>query len=248
MIRKKQKIEFWTEHQSIVEVAPVRKAAGMLPKWFEELKPDIPVFDPKFPKVGKILKKYMSKSVKKCPAIVDFLSEGYIIPFWSDVIIQREGDDFQFDKHQGDDRIGNIEFHPYDQIATYPLNPTDFREGVKFINPWFFRTPPGWSTLFIPPIMHNEQRFTVLPGIVETDTFHQVNFPAIWHHEGQTIIERGTPFIQVIPFKRNQFSYDVRMGTEPDMQLIIDQQVALRSKFTGGYRDMTRRNRNGKQL
>ena len=66
--------------------------------------------------------------------------------------------------------------------------------------------------------------------------------------EGQTIIKRGDPFLHVIPFKRESMDLELRVSTEQDKEIIRNQGMELRSKFTNGYRDITRRNRrkNGK--
>jgi len=81
----------------------------------------------------------------------------------------------------------------------------------------------------------------LLPGIVETDSFHQVNFPSIWHREGDTILKRGSPLLHVIPFKRSDYNFINRVATDKDNDTNAYQQTALRSKFVGGYRDITRR-------
>ena len=92
------------------------------------------------------------------------------------------------------------------------------------------------------PQLHKQDNYTLIPGIVETDSFNQINFPGIWHTEGDTILKRGTPFLHVIPFKRKEkYSHNNRIATAEDHDLITSEQTALRSKFTGGYRDITRR-------
>ena len=49
-------------------------------------------------------------------------------------------------------------------------------------------------------------------------------------------------FLHVIPFKREKKpKLLVRKSTQDDMDMIRDEQTSLRSKFTGGYREITRR-------
>ena len=52
--------------------------------------------------------------------------------------------------------------------------------------------------------MHRESVFTIMDGIVDTDSYNAlVNFPFFlndWSYEG--LIPAGTPMAQVIPFKR----------------------------------------------
>lgn len=97
--------------------------------------------------------------------------------------------------------------------------------------------------LFIPPLLHPNDDFSLFPGIVETDNFHQVNFPGIWHSEGDRILQRGTPFLHVIPFKRSKHKLQVTEFLQKDYKNNDTESFKLRSKMTGGYRDMTRKNR-----
>ena len=134
-----------------------------------------------------------------------------------------------------------IEFHSKQQIAGWNLKKTDFPEGVKFTNPWRIYTPPGYSVMFMTPTYQFEKRFTVLPGIVETDSYHHINFPSIWHTTKDAIIERGTPFIQVIPFKRDEWNMSVDEMNEYDVKNDEAEKLELSTKFKNAYRLITQR-------
>lgn len=80
----------------------------------------------------------------------------------------------------------------------------------KILNPWKIVTPPGYSCLFLPPLNNTDDRFEIIPGIVDTDSFkEEVNFPFIIngykHPVLETILKKGTPYVQVIPFKRESW-------------------------------------------
>jgi len=242
MVRKikTKNIEFITTVPPLVDIAPPVPASQMIPKWFDMLSNDIPDFQGPFPRVGDWIKEFTGHTIKKCPAVIDYLTEGYIVPLWCDLLVQKHGEKIHWENHNID--YGQIEFHNYEQAQTYPFEEGDHRHPLKFISPWFFKTPPGWSTMFIPPLLERNEHFTLIPGIVETDSFHQINFPGIWHTQGDTILKRGMPFLHVIPFKREKKpKLIVRKSTQDDMDMIRDEQTSLRSKFTGGYREITRR-------
>jgi len=245
-IIKGNNITFKTQIPALVDIAPPVPAAQMIPDWFQKLRMDLPRPTRKpFPVVGPIVKKWSSHTIKKCPAVVDYFAEGYIIPLWSDILVQRYGDDFHFEtNHDGGQGIGSvIEFHEEAQFATYPFKRKDLRRAVKFTSPWFFYTPPSWSMLFMPPLLHPNDDFTLFPGIVETDSFHQVNFPGVWHSEGDRILEKGSAFLHVIPFKRTKHKHIVESFREEDYQNNENESFTLRSMMTGGYRDLTRKSR-----
>jgi hypothetical protein len=80
----------------------------------------------------------------------------------------------------------------------------------KIINPWIIKTPPGYSCLFVPPLNNTDDRFSIIPAIVDTDTFpNEINFPIVINGDKyptlDTVLKKGTPYVQVIPFKRDKW-------------------------------------------
>ena len=241
----KQFIEFSTDVEGLERVAPVQKSTHFTPQWFKDMKdyiPQQPTPDGSVPgrygKSDETAKKWSSGTVKRCPAIIDLITEGFIIPMWCDFLLQRDNQILEYDNKNFP---YGIEFHNNQQIHNWKLKKGDFREGVKFNNPWRIYTPPGYSVMFIAPYYQFEHRFTVLPGIVETDSYHHINFPTIMHTKKDTIIERGTPFIQVIPFKRDDWNFDVSTMTPEQAKADTSEKLELSTKFKNSYRNITRR-------
>lgn len=241
----KQHIEFKTDLEGLEEFAPVQPSKYFLPQWFKDMDEYITqdaVHEKGqrfyFGRNKETAIKTAGGTVKRCPAIVDLLTEGYIIPMWADFLVQRDMETLEWDNKMME---YGIEFHGKKQISGWKLKKTDFPEGVKFVNPWRIYTPPGYSVMFMAPTYQFEKRFTVLPGIVETDSYHHINFPSIWHTTKDAIIERGTPFIQVIPFKRDNWDFDVSQMTETDIENDAREKSELNTKFKNSYRNIVRR-------
>lgn len=174
---------------------PAKKS---LPKWYKEMQSY--VGGKKEPTDGN----NTSATIKKCIPVFDSMTAGYILKTPCDIYVrEKEGAPYyewpSFDF---------IEFHPIEQAPTHPKN--DGFAYPKFINPWSVKTPKGYSCLFIHPL-HRESVFTILPGIVDTDTYHGcVNFPFTLNDPKFTgLIPAGTPMAQVIPFKRDKWSINV---------------------------------------
>ena len=246
----KQSIEFKTDVRGLEKTAPIKPSSFYLPSWFKDMSDYIEsdaVHEKGkknyFGKKGDIAKKWSSGTVKRCPAIVDLLSEGFIIPMWCDFLVQRDMETLEWDNKNFE---YGIDFHGKKQIKGWNLKKTDFPEGVKFNNPWRIYTPPGYSVLFMPPTYQFEKRFTVLPGIVETDSYHSINFPTVWHTTKDAIIERGTPFIQVIPFKRSKWKSQISLMDTEDMRMEGIEKNMLNTKFKNAYRDIVARNKNAR--
>ncbi len=82
--------------------------------------------------------------------------------------------------------------------------------------------------MFVPPLNNGDDRFEIISGIVDTDTFTSyINFPIILNGDKypvlETIIERGTPYVQVIPFKRDSWKMSIKEDdlSRPEVQLSI---------------------------
>jgi len=237
-------IKFKTDIVGLDKVAPIKPAAAYMPQWFKDMdeyfeRPAGQQFKPNsrnfFGKVGDVAKNFYTSTIKRCPAIIDYLASGYIIPYWTDTLLQRNDEYIEFDSKDFPIRIGS---HDADQVYKMPLSETDFKHPLKFSSPWYFYTPKGWSTLFIAPYYQFEKRFTILPAIVQTDTWHEVNFPTILHDK-EVLIKQGTPFIQAIPFKRSKFKFNMSMLTDDDKKNLDTNTLFLNSNFKGGYRKRT---------
>jgi len=127
-----------------------------------------------------------------------------------------------------------ISFHPIEQAPLHPKkNDSPY---AKFNNPYAIKTPPGYSTLFLPP-MHNPNKiFTILEGLVDTDAYKApVNFPFILNNvKWEGIIVAGTPMAQVIPVKRNSWEHKIGSQKERDEQSMIS--AKLRTLFLNSYK------------
>ena len=139
---------------------------------------------------------------KKCVPLLDSLSAGYIIPLWADVMIeQNNGFPEIYWKTHSDIFLIHGEFsreipapEGYDQIV------------YKYLNCWIPQTPKGYSCLITSPLGYNNLPFHAVPAIVDTDrSTLELIFP-MWVKKGfEGIVEKGTPLVQIIPFKRDDW-------------------------------------------
>jgi len=109
-----------------------------------------------------------------------------------------------------------IEAHPIRQVEGAPFLEKNKNLPIyKILNPWTIKTPKGYSCLFVPPLNNSDDRFSIMPGIVDTDTFiNEINFPFIINGDKypvlETLIKKGTPYVQVIPFKRDDWKMKLK--------------------------------------
>jgi len=169
-------------------------------------------------------------TIKKCIPVFDAITAGYIFYSQVDVQVSQGSDGLPFFNWPSQNAIAS---HPISQAPLHPLkNEAPY---PKWQNPYAITTPPGYSVFFTQP-MHRESIFTILDGIVDTDTYKApVNFPFVLNDvKWEGIIPAGTPIAQVIPFKRESWKHE--FGTEKDIEELDLVNSKLKSLFFNSYK------------
>lgn len=198
-------------------------ASKVIPTWYKET--------PEY--VGgrrTVLEGMTSHTIKKCMPVFDAMTAGYIIPAYVDVLVtQRDGVPwYEWPNHSA------ITFHPVTQAPNHPNG-----NGLpipKWSNPWGISTPRGYSCLFLPPMHHSHDVFSILPAVVDTDVYQApVNFPFMLRDPNwEGLIRAGTPLVQVIPLRRGQWKS--RIGGSADIKMQQETSNRVRSMWFNAYK------------
>jgi hypothetical protein len=170
------------------------------------------------------------KTVKGCMPFLDTLTTGYVLKLPVDYHVSHNFIDVKERKTGFKSSMSENPFNEYLQNVNINKNPSyhskfqmedspQVKKNLnlpihKFLNPWTIKTPLGYSCLFLPPMNNVDDRFSILPGIVDTDVFeNEINFPFILNGDKypilETTIKLGTPYVQVIPFKRDEWKMKI---------------------------------------
>jgi len=213
------KIEFFTEVEPLLRYPPVRAAKAM-PDWFRRMEPaiELPPSASEWPfGVSKDLRlSNVNATIKRCPGVLSFLAEGYIVPLWTDYIVQVRGETIY--AHGANPKLARVGTHSKKhQYADMPLPEGYVTDAVKFINPWKVRTPPGWSVLVSAPFYQFDDRFLVVPGVIDADVYHHMHVNTLFRRvNADHKLPMGMPFIHLLPFQRGALEHEVRLATEAD--------------------------------
>ena len=191
---KKPVIEFYCHPDHEGTIPEPYPASYSMPEWFKKLPQTFEETD----NFGA-----PSMTAKKCFPLLDAMSLGYIIPLQGDLYVISNEDRSIVDV-RNPPLLKVAEYHSLKQIGG-TKGPGAPAPPVKFINNWVVKTRPGWSTLFLPLINNDNNNFTCLGGLVDTDKYpKEVNFPAIWHTPNfDGALKTGTPLVVAIPIKRS---------------------------------------------
>jgi hypothetical protein len=186
----------------------------------------------------------LNKTVKGCMPFLDSLTAGYILKMPQDFYIRHNLDNENEKKEKFKDSFQTFGLHDQQQIlyakninlnSGFDNHPVKQVEGASFIeknknlpfykilNPWKITTPKGYSCLFVSPSNNSDDRFSIIPAIVDTDVFpNEINFPIIINGDKypvlETTIKKGTPYVQVIPFKRDRWKMTLKLRLQKEIQ------------------------------
>jgi hypothetical protein len=206
-------IEFKANHQYVDLKEDLPKPIKLnIPEWYKKLQHSA-----------------TKLTIKGCVPVMDSLTTGYVLSLPQDImlknnvlednkIISRMIPSVQ-DTLKTIDLNINVEdvdqTHHRGQVEGSPINKKNLQFPIqKLLNPWTIKTPPGYSCLFVPPLNNEDDRFSIIPAIVNTDTFSlPINFPFIMNGDKypvlDTTLKRGTPYVQIIPFKRDNWKMKI---------------------------------------
>lgn len=190
-----------------------------------------------------------SQTVKQCPSFTDFFSQGYIIPAWQDIELKYDKNKKYYEYKTASIIFPNVEKHDNDQFLNHvdaQVNGTSIDFIFKLDSPWKVITPKGYSILQIPLFYHFDNKFSALPGIIDSDILHDINIQITYPAETpELFIKRGTPLAMLIPFKREKYKFEVRDQTDADIKKIKTSKINLDSRFIASYRRMQKQRDNG---
>jgi hypothetical protein len=185
-----------------------------------------------------------NKTIKGCMPFLDSLTAGYLLKMPQDLYVKHnvdnkneKGEEFKdsfqtYGLHDSWQLLfaktinlnSGIDSHSLQQVEGSPfIEKNKNLPFYKILNPWKITTPKGYSCLFVSPLNNADDRFSIIPAIVDTDTFPgEVNFPIIINGDKyptlETTVKKGTPYVQVIPFKRENWKMTLTHRKQKEIQ------------------------------
>jgi len=156
------------------------------------------------------------KTFKHCMPFMDSLTSGYINELWADIqVIQKNGKPVMYWKENGVSVISDKTPGTYG-LMTPPIGYSAEMFGFMYSN--YLKTPPGYSVLITQPFNRTDLPFYALTGIVDADThpLYPGSYPIFIKEGFSGVIPKGTPILQILPFKRESWK------SREDKDLLIE--------------------------
>ena len=144
---------------------------------------------------------------KACPAIFDIMGTGYSLNLPCDI-------EFYMTESGLKHKVLSNKYQDFIQVRDeMPQfeHPRGYYKNHFALTPdWQIKTPPGYSVLYTQPFNRFELPFLLTTGIVDNDKVHMPgSFPFFIVEEFEGVIPAGTPYAQLIPFKRENWTSEI---------------------------------------
>lgn len=228
-----QTIRFLQSYPDLVDIFPEPELASKnVPNWYRE-QPSLINNDDSTYNTG-----HLHLTVKKCQAFFDSMAAGYILKLPTDLYIDTTDGKLEFvipaemQEHYGQ----LIAHHSTEQVSHYPIDHNIYVNHVLRIHPtWMVQTPEGYSTLYVNPIHQPPLPIKIVEAIIDTDKFWSDGHISFFVHKNfKGVLKQGTPIMQVIPIKRDEWTMELDKTFDPNKT--IAQRKSVRSTFQNGYR------------
>lgn len=147
-----------------------------------------------------------NSSPKACMPLLDALTAGYMFVTPHDVEVRIYDNPNEPKVEYGYKGPSIIKTRGRDLAGMMP-SPNGFTPGIYIWHTAFEAiTPPGYSMLYTHPLNQDHLPFRTSSGIMDTDIYgHSGSIPFSIKIGFEGIIPKGTPFLQMIPIKRESW-------------------------------------------
>jgi hypothetical protein len=205
-----------------------------IPEWYRKADRFAKKLDGSFwkgPDKGKV------PTWKACPAIFDIMSSGYTLKTPCDIEFTDKGSNIL------SVTIADAKYKefcvPRQRMPQFEHPRGYYENHFAWFPDWSIKTPEGYSVLYTQPFNRFELPFLTTSGIIDND---KVNFPGsmpfflIKGFSG--VIPEGTPFAQMIPFKREDWRSEVVISDPKELsEGIMKNSIKYRVPDGGVYKN-----------
>jgi hypothetical protein len=187
-------------------------SAKVVPQWY--LDADIYAKDPRN---GKYIPNYDGGKLptfKACPALLDLFTTGYVLKTPCDLEFYKEGKTIKVKVPK--QYMGFCDTRPPMPGFEYPKGYS--KNHFHWWPNWAPELPDGYSALYVNPLNNFGLPFITVAGIIDNDKFNTPGLmPFFLQEDFEGIIPAGTPYVQIIPFKRDDWEMSLKLHSSEEL-------------------------------
>ena len=161
-----------------------------------------------FPKEGTVDDYGRIPTWKACPAIMDAFITGYVFKTPCDLTFTKNSSGYL------DVKVDNpmyTEFcMPRAPMPQFEHPHGYYKHHFAWMADWGIKLPEGYSALFMTPMNRFDLPFLNTTGVVDSDKVNLLgSFPFFIVEGWEGTIPAGTPYLQILPFKREDWENEI---------------------------------------
>jgi hypothetical protein len=215
-----------TKEVEVLATKP-KPAKTYIPEWLK----NVPLYTNNKMKIDN--DGYANLTLKACMPFLDTFTSGYIQETWCDIYINTSKHPYEY-RYSGGPEI--MEHRTSDRQHVPAPNGYCSQE-FTWKQPWIPQLPDGYSMLYTQPFNRTDLPFLNLTAIIDNDRFYMennTNHPFFIKEGFEGIIPKGTPYMQMIPIKRDSWQSEFKEH-DPLLSLSV---AKIRQYFMGGYKKL----------
>lgn len=226
--KKKITIDCFTSNKAAYEVFKVDHAKKFFPEWWKQL-PNAIRRDEKYDDLT-------GSTMKTCSGIVDYYKSGFIIPLWSDTIIETGPIGRSYLRVCFADPTADSQQHPSIQRGSFL--PDKEYSHIKLASPWHIECNKSMQFTMVKPIWNynDPTEFILPPGSLNLYYQHASNVNIFIKHKSQNHkiqLTAGTPLAHLIP--QSEESIEIKCHFLRRAEFDERSRTPFKYSFTKGY-------------
>lgn len=175
-----------------------------------------------------------SLSFKACPALIDAFLTGYFLKTPCDIEFVRINDRLEV-KLPPEYKVF---CEPRPDMQGFPVPHGYDKNHFHWYPNWMPGLEDGYSALYVSPLNRFDLPFITVSGIIDSDKMNTPGLMPFFIKEGfEGVIKKGTPFVQIIPYKREEWFSDLKLYSLNEMkERHFDSVRKFRIPEGGGYK------------
>jgi hypothetical protein len=226
---KKSKIvvDCFTTNLNASELFPIQESTNFFPDWWKNL--------PKFHSVPDNNGLEIQRpTMKGCDGFTALYQQGFMIPLWSDLIIETHQNGFRY--NFADQELSKIGNHDYEQMSTEFLPYIQF----KIQSPWYLKEKTGVKFLMTQPSYNHVRALLdwhMMPGVIDFKYQHASNINLLAPRGRRFEMFAGQPLAHLIPLSDLAVEIKTHVIKNDDLEglKLLNNNYPF---FNGAYRKM----------
>jgi hypothetical protein len=206
--KKKIVVDCFTSNVNAYDLFPIKESKEFYPEWWKNL----PKIEPTENKNGMLINR---SNMKRCEGFMSLYQQGFIIPLWSDVVIQTQAVNCLFEFADG---ISNLTHHGGDQLSQEWYNYVH----AKFESPWRIQEKTGVKFAFIQPSWNTPRDLMFShtpPGVIDFKYQHTSSINIFLLKSKRYEWSAGLPLAQLLPLSENNIELKTHFVSDNELNV-----------------------------